>query len=444
MNLSPIFENVMHFLLGWPLIIYVIAIALICTIALSFVQIRYFFRSWKFTLFPEKPEEKEKIDMTPFQAFVNALSTSLGNGSIAGMATAIYSGGPGAAFWVVVIGLLTMAIRYAEVFLSTYFRIQTQEKSAIGGPMLYLKSIIGGKTLSYLYAVSCLLYGLIVGCAMQTNSVRISAVATWGVKPITVAVILLLFIMYVVMGGAPRVVKVSDKIVPIKVFLFFGSALIILIYHYHALWGALQLIVSSAFSPTAVAGGAIGYSVLHAVRYGMIRNINATESGLGTAAIFFGATGSKKPVESGIMSMLITFTSTLVGFLICLCIIAAGVWDTGLTSTALTISAYETVFGPFAGWIVSFLSISFGIGVVVGFVYVAKECWLFLTKGKFAVLFDIIFCLMAFYGALMNVHVVWAAGDIINAGMLVINLFGIVYLLPLIRRKLVTYTRKNN
>ncbi len=434
----------MHFLLGWPLIVYVISISIICTIVLSFIQLRYFFTSWKFTLFPERPKkEKEKIDMTPFQAFVNALSTSLGNGSIAGMATAIYSGGPGAAFWVVVIGFLTMAIRYSEVFLSTYFRIHTKEQSAIGGPMLYLKGVIGGKMLSWIYALFCLLYGLIVGCAIQTNSIRISVVTTWGLRPITVAIILLLFIIYVVMGGAHRVVKVSDKIVPIKVFLFFGSALVILVYHYGALLGALQLIITSAFSTTALAGGAIGYSVLHALRYGMIRNINATESGLGTAAIFFGATGSKKPVESGIMSMLITFTSTLVGFLICLCIVATGVWDSGLTSTALTISAYKTVFGPFAGWIVSFLSISFGIGVVIGFVYVAKECWLFLTKGRFAVLFDIIFCLMAFYGALMNVHVVWAAGDIINAVILAINLFGIIYLLPLIRRKFIEYKKRN-
>jgi len=443
MDIVSLLIQIKDFALGWPLIIYVMSIATICTVALYFVQFRYFFRSWKFTLFPEKPNTKEQIDMTPFQAFVNALSTSLGNGSIAGMATAIYSGGPGAGFWVVVTGFLTMSIRYAEIFLSTYFRETTTEKSAIGGPMLYLKSIIGGKYLSWFYALACLLYGLIVGCAMQTNSIHLSAVTTWDVHPLLGALAITAFVAYVVMGGAPRVVKVSNKIVPLKVVLFFGSALIILIWHFTAIPAALKIILESAFSPKALVGGAIGFTVQQAIRFGMIRNINATESGLGTAAIFFGATGSKKPVESGIMSMLITFSSTLVCFLICLCIVASGVWNSGLTSTALTIAAYKTVFGAFAGWLVSFLSISFGIGVVVGFVYVSKECWLFLTKKRFGNIFNFIFCAVAFAGALAKVDLIWDTGDIINASMLAVNLFGIIYLLPLIRTKLSEYMKKS-
>jgi len=445
MNIALYFENIISYILGWPLIIYVISISAICTTALYFIQFRYFIKSWKLTLFPETPkiETQEKFDMTPFQAFVNTLSTSLGNGSIAGMATAIYSGGPGAAFWVLVVGIITMALRFSEIFLSTYFRNKTKEKSSIGGPMLYLKSVIGGKTLSWIYALFTLCYGLIVGCAMQANSVRISAETTWGLKPITVAIALLLFVLYVIVGGAPRIVKISNKIVPLKVGLFFSSTLFILIYHFKSIIPALKIIINSAFSPTAMAGGAIGFSVQQAIRFGMIRNINATESGLGTAAIFFSSTGSKKPVETGIMSMLITFISTIVCFLICLCIVASGVWDSGLTSTALTISAYQTVFGSFAGLIVSFLSITFGLGVVVAFVYVSKECWMFLTKRKFGYIFDTLFCLFTFAGALMKVDIVWSAGDIINASMLAINLFGILYLLPLIRKKVLAYIKDN-
>jgi len=432
-------------LLGWPIIFYVVSIAVVCTITLSFVQFRYFFRAWKLTLFPEKPKQdsQEKVDMTPFQAFVNALSTSLGNGTIAGMATAMYSGGPGAAFWLVVVGFITMAIRFSEIFLSTYFRTQTTEKSAIGGPMLYLKSVAGGKYLSYAYALTCLIFGLIVGCAMQTNSVTLSAAETWGFKPIYIAIVLLLFIIYVVMGGAPRVVKMSNKIVPLKVGLFFTSALAVLIYQYKNILPALQLIIKSAFTPTAIAGAAIGFTVQKALSIGLLRGINASESGIGTAAIFFGTTGSKKPVESGIMSMLITFISTTACFMICLCIVASGVWDSGLTSTPLTIAAYKTVFGQLAGWIVTLLSVTFGVGVVVGFVYISKECWLFLTNNRFGRVFDILFCAVAFFGALTHVDIVWKSGDFLNASMLVINLFGILYLLPLIRKHLVEYMKKS-
>jgi len=443
MNLFSFFDAAASFLLGWPLIIYVITIALICTVALSFVQLRYFVRSWKLTLSPPTLDSTTKIEMTPLQAFVNTLNTSLGNGSIAGMATAIYSGGPGAALWVLVIGFLTMSIRYSEIFLSTFFKTKTGGKDAIGGPMLYLKNIAGGKYLSWLYAFFCLIFGLIVGCAMQTNSVRLSAVTTWGFHQLTIAALITIFIIYVVVGGAPRIVKISNKVVPLKILLFFGSAFIILIYHSSAIPSALQLIIKSAFSPTAALGGALGFTIQQAIRYGMIRNINATESGLGTAAIFFGATGSKKPIESGIMSMAITFISTLVGFLICLCIIASGAWKTGLTSTALTIAAYNTVFGAFGGWMVSFLSITFGIGVIVGYVYLTKKCWLFITNGKFGRVFDVLFCLVGFWGAISDVNMVWAIGDVINASMLSINLFGIIYLLPLIKRKLSEFRKIN-
>jgi len=433
--------------LGWPLIFFVVSVAIICTIALSFVQIRYFLKAWKLTLFPEKVKtenQKEKIDMTPFQAFVNALSTSLGNGSIAGMAVAMTTGGPGAALWMVVVGFLTMSIRFSEIFLSTYFRATSTEKSAIGGPMLYLKSVAGGKVLSYLYASLCLVFGLIVGCSMQTNSVRISAFKTWGISPLLVAIIVTLFVAYVALGGAARVVKMSNRIVPLKVGLFFGSTFIVLLYNYKTLIPALQLITKSAFSPAAIAGGFVGFAVQQAIRVGMLKNITATESGLGTSAIFFGATGSKKYIDSGIMSMLVTFISTTVGFLICWAIVASGAIKSNLTSTALTIEAYSSAFGAIAGWIVSFLSITFGIGVIVGFIYVSKECWLFLTNKRFGRLFDIIFCLFAFAGALVKVEVVWESADIILACMLAINLFAIMYFLPLIRKNIKSYVKSKN
>jgi len=439
MDLLSILKQI-NISLGWPLIIFVVSIAIICTIALSFIQIRYFLKAWKLTLFPEKVENtSQPVDMTPFQAFVNALSTSLGNGSIAGMAVAIVMGGPGAAFWMVVVGFLTMAIRFSEIFLSTYFRGTTTEKSAIGGPMLYLKHAPAGRILSYLYALLCLIFGLIVGCAMQTNSVRICAAKTWGINPYISAIVVTLFVLYVILGGASRVVKMSNRIVPIKVGLFFGSTFIVLLYNYRTLLPALKLILKSAFNPMAIAGGAVGFTVQHVMRIGMFKNITATESGLGTSAIFFGTTGSKNYVESGIMSMLITFISTMVGFLICWAIIASNTWQSGLTSTALTIEAYSTAFGSVAGWIVSFLSISFGIGVIVGFIYIAKECWLFLTNRRFGWLFDVIFCFFAFAGALVKVDILWEAVDIGMAGMLLINLFAIAYFLPLIRKKLKEY-----
>jgi len=444
MNLLPFLKAIESYVSGWPLIIYIAAISIICTIACGFVQFKYFFKAWKFTLFPEKSAKKEskgKVDMTPFQAFVNALNTSLGSGAVAGVATAIYAGGPGAAFWLVVTTLFVLAIRYCEVFLSAYFGARATSKVTIGGPMLYLKQVVGGKTLAYLYAFFAFVFGLVGGNAIQANSVGLSINTTWNVPYIWIAVGVFLFILYILLGGAKRIVKFSEMIVPLKVVIFFASTIIIILYHYQNLIPALKIIFSSAFSSKAVAGGVAGFAVKEAIRLGMERSIFATESGLGTAAILFGSTGSKQPVRSGIMSMLAVIISTFACVLISICIVASGVWSSGLDSTALTIASYKTVFGWFGGWIVSFLSVSFAIGVLVTFAYITREAWLFLTGGRFAWMHPVLYCGIALWGALEKVQAVWIASNIVMVGMLVINLFGILYLLPLIKKELKRFAK---
>ncbi len=445
MTIQTLFNYFSGLLLGWPLILYVLGISILCTIAFKGIQFRYFIRAWKLTLFSPSPEPMEKdikVDMTPLQAFASTLSANIGNGSLAGMATAVYSGGPGAALWAMIIGLFLMAVRFAEVYLSTYFGARLTSKTAIGGPMLYLGNVAGGKILSYFYALFCLFFGFTVGNALQTNSMRLSIVTVWNVQPIVIALILLAFIIYVVSGGASRVANVSEKIAPLKVIIFFITTLFILLYHYQALGSALNLIISSAFQPVAFAGGVIGFTVQQAMRYGISRSIWATESGLGTAAILFGATGSKEPVKIGLMSMLSTFISTLVCFMVALCIVVTGVWHSGLTSTPLTIAAFDTVFGAYGGWIVSFLAVSFGIGVQVAHAYISREAWLFLTKGKFVAVHGFLYCATAFAGALINIHALSLICDLVNAGMLIINLFGIVYLIPMIRKGIADFVLK--
>jgi alanine or glycine:cation symporter, AGCS family len=438
-------DQLVTILLGWPLLLYVLSISIICTIAFAFIQLRYFFYAWRITLFPA-PEtvhtEGIPADMTPLQAFINTLSSNLGNGSIAGMATAIYSGGPGAAVWVVLIGLLLMSVRFAEVYLSTYFGATAKSTSGIGGPMLYLKSVAGGTYLAPTYAFLCLLFSLLIGNAMQTNSIRISLQTTWNIPPLVSAFLMLLFIMYIIFGGARRIVAASETIVPIKVATFFISSIIVLVYHYATLIPALTLMIKSAFQPMALGGGALGFTVQQAMRYGILRSTMATESGVGTAAILFSATGSKEPVKDGIISMLSTFISTLVCFIVAWCIVASGVWDNGSTSTALTIAAYETVFGWISGWVVSFLSVSFGMGVLVSFAYITREAWLSVTGGKFEKLFCFVFCAVAFIGAIINATFVFKLGDFIIAAMLVINLFAIVYFLPLITKSIAVFHRE--
>lgn len=426
-------------LMGWPLILYVIGVGIICTIALKGMQLRYFAYAWKLILLPPKQTAGLKADMTPLQAFINTLSTNLGNGSLAGVATALYAGGPGSAIWMLIIGFILMPVRFAEVYLSVF--VGSQKKGGvIGGPMLYLQSVTGGALLAPIYAIFCLLF-MMVGSAIQSNSIRIS-MENWQINPWATATVLLIFILYVTFGGAARIVKISDRIVPIKVIVFFVSTTIILIYHASSLIPAIKLMISAAFSPLALAGGVLGFSVQQAMRFGISRSILATESGLGTAAILFSATGSKEPEKDGFIAMLSTFISTLVCFILALCIVASGVWNNGMTSTALTIASFSTVFGWLGGWLVSFLSIAFGIGVLVSYAYITKEAWISISRGKFIQPFTIFYCLCVFAGALVSVERVFAIADYTNAGMLLINLFGILYLLPKISQGLTRFEKK--
>lgn len=425
---------------GWPLIIFIIGSAVIATLYLSGVQFRYFFHAWKLVLFPDDGPRTETSEMSSFQAFLNALSASLGNGSIAGIATAVYAGGPGVALWVFVIGLLTMATRFAEVYLSSRFATQSALGSALGGPMIYLRQVPGGKFLPTAYAFFCFLLSLSSGNAMQANSIRVGITHILPVSKELVSLILFLFILYVMLGGATRIIKVSDRIVPIKVGVFFLSSFFILLYHFKSIVPALKIIFQAAFTPQALAGVVTGLSVQHAIRFGIARGLNASEAGLGTAGIFYGGAGSKEPVKDGIQSMISAFISAnLVCFSLALIIVATGAWNNGLTSTALTSSAYETVFGVFGGWLVVFLSVSFGMGTVVSYAYIARACWIYLTKGRYMQLFTAIFCLVTLFGSLARVDIVWNATDLVNAGLLCSNLIGVLYLLPLIRKGLMEY-----
>jgi len=430
-----LFSDWIDWFLGWPLILYAVGISVICTLVFRFVQIRYFFSAFQSLFAFEK--KKTAREMSPFDAFLNTLSSNLGNGSVAGAAVAVFTGGPGAGLWVMIIGFLLMAVRFAEVYASTMVGEKAPANAVLGGPMLYLQEVIGGSFLSYAYAVACFFFSLIVGNAMQTHAISWSIETTWGVQPLLIAVILTAFIGYVVMGGAHRIIAVSDRLVPIKVLVFFVSSLIVIFYNSHALLGSLKLIYTSAFSPSAAAGGAMGFALMHAMKSGMNLSLTATESGLGTAAILFGYTGSKDPMRSALMGMMSTFVSSLVCFLVVLCVVISGVWDSGLTSTALTIAAFKTTFGWLGGWIVSFLSISFGLGVLVALAYISRAAWLCVTNGRYENAFPIIYCIAAFLGAIAEVHILWTAVSIINGIMLTINLFGLLYLAPAIRRDMV-------
>jgi AGCS family alanine or glycine:cation symporter len=436
MEFTLLMNQISDLLCGWPLLLYVGIISFIYTIALRGMQITYFCKALKATLCPSQTEAQKQGGASPFSAFMNTINSNLGNGVIAGVATAIYAGGPGAAFWFVAFGLILMTVRFGEVYVSSLYASQQIEKTVLGGPMLYLKNVPGGAYLPHAYAFFCVIYGLIGGNVIQSNSMAVSLNATWGIAPIVSGVCLLLFVIYILFGGAERIAKISLRIVPVKVIVFVASSLAVLVYHYQSLFSAVSLIVSSGIGMQPLAGGLIGFSFQQMIAAGMSRSIFATESGLGSAAIMFGSAGSSNAIQNGFMGMMSTFISTCIGFVVAVCIVASGAWNSGLTSTALTIAAFDTVFGMYGGWIVSFLAVSFGFGVMVSYAYVVKTAWLFLTNNKYESVFTFAYAACAFVGSVAAVDVVWDFAGMTIAIMLFINMYGLLLLLPKITEDL--------
>ena len=250
MNISSFILCVVNFMWNGPILLYVCVVGIILTMSLRCIQLRGLFDGVRLSLFPSKSSRgaADKADLSPFQAFLNALNTSLGNGSLAGMGTAVATGGPGAVFWVAVAGFFMMIIRFAEVYLGSYFIGRQYSKSGKGGPIAYLSLIPGGKILPYLFALFCMFYGFASGNAMQCNSIKLAISRMFVSSNVyVIAAILLLFIVGVVSGGAKRIIAVSDRIVGVKVFVFFVSAIALLVFHYSSLLSALNIIFISAF-----------------------------------------------------------------------------------------------------------------------------------------------------------------------------------------------------
>lgn len=426
-----------------PCLLFVLSIAVYITIALGFVQFRYFKNA--ISMITDKLDQNVQGDgLTPFQAFLNTLGTNIGNGSLAGMAVAIGSGGPGAIVWLLVLATLSMSLRFAEVFLGTYYIGKLKINNVHGGPTAYMSLLPGGVIWSYIFGVLVFAVIMIISNLAQCHAVGMVVHKSLGISEYVTGCVVLVFMAYIFLGGAQRIVKVVDMLVPFKVGIFLLSAIIILIYHYRSVPHALFLMFSSALHPQAILGGSFGFALQKAISVGFQQEVFASEAGLGTAAVAFGSTKGQNPVQSGILAMLGVFINVhVVCFLVSICLIASGVWNNGETSSALVVCAYETVFGRFGGLIVMALMINFAMSVLVASAYTGRLCWNFLFAGKYGYMFPIVYSIVAFCGTWLDVKLVWSLASLINAMLLLVNLMGLSWSIGVIKKELKVYRIKH-
>ena len=450
---------------GLPLICLIMATGIFLTARLGLVQIRHLGKAFKFMF---KDEEDGSGEVTSFGALCTALSATIGTGNITGVATAIALGGPGALFWMVIAAFFGMATKYAEGLLAIKYRTIDEDGHVLGGPFYYIENGMGKKWtwLAKIFAFFGAGVGLFgIGTFTQVNSIAAAVknffdpdmahtVSLFGGNyswaTVVAGVILTLCVGLVVLGGIQRIAKVSEVIVPFMAVLYVGLAVIIIITNITAVPAALASIVKSAFTGSALAGGAVG-SVFVAMQKGVARGIFSNESGLGSAPIAAAAARTKEPVRQGLVSMTGTFIDTIV---ICtmtgLSIVIAGSWlNPELEGVAITMDAFQKGL-PFPSFVATFslmlCLVFFAFTTILGWNYYGERCVEYLfNRNKGVVMgYRILYILAVFIGPYMTVKAVWNIADIFNALMAFPNLIALLALNGVIVKETRDFHAKHN
>lgn len=424
------------FVWGLPLIIILLGTGLYLTAILKGLQFTWLLTALKMA-FIKRTEKGAQGDISHFQALMTALSATVGTGNIAGVATAIAIGGPGAVFWMWVTGLLGMATKYAEALLAVKYRYTDERGKMVGGPMVYIKSIGDNhawKILAGAFAVFATIASFGIGNMTQSNSVADALNSTFGAPKLYTGIALSILTAIVILGGVKWIGRVASIIVPVMIFFYCGAALIILIQNIDKLPHAFFTIIEHAFSPTSAVGGFAGSAVWMTIRMGVARGIFSNESGLGSSPIAAAAAKTKDPVSQALVSMTQTFIDTIiVCSMTAFVIIVSGAWESGLNGAPLTTEAFaNTLPGGAGGMIVSLGLVFFAYSTMLGWSYYGERAIESLVGVGAIIPYRIVFCLLIVVGAITELEVVWTFSDITNGLMAFPNLIALIILAPVV------------
>lgn len=397
-----------------------------------------------FSLLLSGKADKDQGEISPFQALMTALSATIGTGNIAGVATAIFLGGPGAVFWMWITALFGMATKYGEAVLAVKYREVDAEGRRVGGPMYYIKNGLGEnwKWLGFLFALFGTVAAFGIGNMVQSNSVSDALHSNFGLSPTITGIVLALLVGLVILGGIKRIGDVAGKLVPIMAIAYVLGSLIIIFANFMHVGEALKLIVTSAFSSTAATGGFAGAAVWAAIRFGVARGVFSNEAGLGSAPIAHAAAQTNDPVRQGMIGMLGTFIDTLiVCTMTALVILLTGAWTSGETGASLSSLAYgQGIAG--GNYIVTFGLVVFAFTTLLGWSYYGERCAEFIFGVRVIIPYRILWVIAILTGALIKLELVWLLADVMNGFMAVPNLIALALLSPIIFRITQEYLKK--
>ncbi|WP_192484060.1 MULTISPECIES: alanine/glycine:cation symporter family protein [Cysteiniphilum] len=431
---------------GPYMLVLILGVGLFLMLGLAFLPLRKLGFGFKLLFGRKRSDSKEKAgEISPFQALMTALSATIGTGNIAGVATAIAIGGPGAIFWMWCTALVGMATKYSEAVLAVNFREVDQKGAYVGGPMYYIKNGLGKRFvwLGILFAIFGSVAGFGIGNMVQINSMADVINQNLYIPSYITGTFVALLVALVLLGGIKRIAEVASKIVPFMAVVYFVSCLTAIILNISALPDAFALILNHAFNPIAATGGFAGAGVMLAIQMGVARGVFSNEAGLGSAPIAHAAAKTNSPVKQGTIAMLGTFIDTIV---ICtmtgLVIILSGQWSGGLNGASLSSEAMNTLMPNFGAWVITFGLILFAFTTVLGWSYYGERCVEFLFGVKAIIPFRIIWVIAIPIGAVLKLDFVWLLADTLNGLMALPNLIALLLLSPVVFKLSYAYFRK--
>ena len=440
MSMNDLVLKVNDVLTGSVLIIALVGIGLLFTFKLGFIQIRGFKEGWNRTfggLFSKKGDAG-KDGMSSFQALATAIAAQVGTGNIAGAATAIAVGGPGAIFWMWISAFLGMSTIFAEAVMAQKFKQVSDDGTVTGGPVYYIRGAFKGtfgKVLAAIFAVLIIFALGFMGNAVQSNSIAASWNTAFGIPKIAMGIFVAVVSLFVFTGGMKRIAKVTELIVPIMAAFYIVGSLIVIFANVTAIPAAFHDIIVGAFKPAAVAGGAMGATLKLAVQKGVARGLFSNEAGMGSTPHAHAVAKVNHPVEQGFVAMIGVFIDTFVILnLTALVIITTGSRTTGLTGAQLSQYAFSTLYGKFGEIFIAICMLFFAFSTIIGWYFFGEANIRYLFGAKAVKIYSIIVCICVALGSLQEVDLVWNMADCFNSMMVIPNAIALVALSGLVKK----------
>lgn len=417
--------EITDFLWGIPLTLFVVIAGIYFCYCCKFIQFTKVKKIWKNTIGKKNKSDSDKKTIN------TVLAGTIGSGNIAGIASAIAVGGPGAIFWMWIIALVSMAIKFVEVTLAVKYRERNSDGTYIGGPMYYIKKIMGkfGKVLAFIYSIGLLILVISDSGFVQINTLATSINDTFGIPLVVIAITLILLSIIIINKGFNRTTNVLEKIVPIMSGIYIVTAIIIIVMNIENLVSSLVLIVKYAFSPAPIVGGFAGATISSAISKGAARGIFANEAGMGTTTTVYATSKEENPVKQGMWGIV---EVAIVSFIICtltgLVVMVSGAWTTGDTGSVMVLDAYENVFGSLGKYIMCIVITLFAYSTFLGFYIEYKTSITYIFGENKLKILKWFYYIPIIFATLMPIEEIWSIADMAVGFIVIPNIIALICL----------------